>query len=159
MFKESRETWKWHGAKMERKGKWWHSQESQSTKLIKGTGLQYWWGRNRGKKHLPLKTTERKYSHEILSFQTIRSAVAQSAVCEEGVLAEGKHDKCAVIFPSEQSHKCASEILSMQKSVRVWKGGRVAFPVSWQYVLWMSNRWSLRHHQHFQADLLTLQAC
>jgi len=65
-----------------------------------------------------------------LSFQTVRSAAAQLAACREGMSAEGKHNKCVVIFPSEQSHKCASEIFSMQSSARVRKGGRVAFPVS-----------------------------
>lgn len=47
----------------------------------------------------------------------------------------------------------------MQSRVRVWKGGRVAFPEFWKYVLQMSNRWSLQHKQPFQAGLLTLQAC
>lgn len=144
---------------MERKGKLWHTQESQGTILIKGMKLKYRWRRNSGKKHLPLKTTERKQSYGTLSFQTIKSAAAQIAVRGQDMSSEGKHGKCIVMLPSDESHKCASEILLMWSSARVWKGGRVAFPIPWQYALRKSNRWSLQHHQPFQAALLTLPAC
>lgn len=36
------------------------------------------------------------------------------------MLAEGKHDKCVVIIPSEKSHKCGSEILRC-KAVREYE--------------------------------------
>lgn len=86
------------------------------------------------------------------------TAADQFSGCREGMLAGGKHDRCVVIFLSGLNDKCSSEILPMQSRVRVWKGGRVAVPVFWKYVLQMSNRWSPQHQQPFQAGLLTLQA-
>lgn len=156
--KWSRERWKWYKAETERKGKLQHSQKSHGTILVKGVGLKYWWRSSRGKKHLPLKTMGKITPWDFV-FPDSRTAAAQFSVCREGTLAGVKHDRCVVTFPSGLSNKCSSEILPMQSRVRVWKGGRVAFPVFWKYVQQMSNRWNLQHQQPFQAGLLTLQAC
>lgn len=154
----SRERWKWFKAKTERKGKLQHSQKSHGTILVKGMGLKYWWRSSRGKKHLLLKTMGEIIPWDFV-FPDNRTAAAQFSVCREGILSGEEHNRCIVIFPSGLSSKCSSEILLVQSRVRVRKGGRVAFPVFWKYVLQMSNRWNLQHQQPFRAGLLTLQAC